>query len=90
VAQQGGDVGGSRARADAQGSGTRYPGAAGAARVSWPNEEAVMAGPARRGDGELQRLGEVQSEGEGARDGGGREQLRACGGDRRTGGGRWS
>jgi hypothetical protein len=53
VAQRGGDVGGSRARAEAQGSGTRYPGATGAARVSWPNEEAVMMGPTRRGDGEL-------------------------------------
>jgi hypothetical protein len=49
-----------------------------------------MAGPARRGDGELQRLGEVQSEGEGARDGGGREQLPTCRGEWRTGGGRWS
>jgi hypothetical protein len=57
VAQREDDVGGSRAR---------YPGAASAARVSWPNGEAVMAGPARRGDGGLQRLGEVQSEGDGA------------------------
>jgi hypothetical protein len=60
VAQRGG---GSRARAEAPGSGTRYPGAASAARVSWPNGEAVMEGPARCGDGGLQRLGEVQSEG---------------------------
>jgi hypothetical protein len=57
VAQRGDDVGGSRAW---------YPGAASAARVLWPNGEAVMAGPTRRGDGGLQRLGEVQSEGEGA------------------------
>jgi hypothetical protein len=63
VAQRGDDVGGSRARAEAPRSGTRYLGAASAARVSWPNREAVMAGPARRGDGGLQRLGEVQSEG---------------------------
>jgi hypothetical protein len=49
-----------------------------------------MAGSARRGDEELQRLWEVQSEREGARDGGGREQLPACRGERRTGGGRWS
>jgi hypothetical protein len=63
VAQRGDDVGGSRARAEAPGSGTRYPGAASAARVSWPNGEAVMAGLARRGDGGLQYLGEVQSEG---------------------------
>jgi hypothetical protein len=57
VAQRGDDVGGSRARAEAPGSGTRYPGAASAARVSWPNGEAVMEGPARCGDGGLQRLG---------------------------------
>jgi hypothetical protein len=65
VAQRGDDVGGSRARAEVPGSGTRYPGAASVVRVSWPKGEAVMAGPARRGDGGLQRLGEVQSEGEG-------------------------
>jgi hypothetical protein len=47
------------------GSRTRYPGAASAARVSWPNGETVMAGPARHGDGGLQHLGEVQSEGGG-------------------------
>ncbi|ONM30106.1 hypothetical protein ZEAMMB73_Zm00001d039888 [Zea mays] len=66
----------------------------GGARVSWPNGEAVMAGPARHGDEGLQRLGEVQSEGEGAPDGGGggegRERLPARGGELRTGGGRGS
>jgi hypothetical protein len=76
MAQRGDSVGGSKARAEAPGSGTRYPEVASTARVSWPNGEAVMAGPARRGDG-LQRLGKVQSEGEGAPDGGGRERLPA-------------
>jgi hypothetical protein len=51
-----------------------------------------MVGPARRGDEGLQHLGEVQSEGEGAPDGGGgggeRERLPACRGELRTGGGR--
>jgi hypothetical protein len=94
VAQRGDDVGGIRAWAEVPGSGARYLGAASAARVSWPNGEAVMAGPARRGDGGLQRLGEVQSEGEGAPDGGGgggeRERLPAFRGELRTGGGRGS
>jgi hypothetical protein len=76
MAQRGDNVGGSKAQAEAPRSGTRYPEAASAARVSWPNGEAVMAGPARRGDG-LQRLGKVQSEGEGAVASGGRERLPA-------------
>jgi hypothetical protein len=51
VVQRGDNVGGSRARVEAPGSGTRYPGATSGTRVSWPNGEAMMAGPVRRGDG---------------------------------------